>query len=185
MKRIAVIVFGISLISFGHTVVAQTFPVKPVRILVGFAPGGGTDIMARVLGAKMTESVKQQFIIENRPGANANVAAKLAAEAPADGYTILFMSVAHIMSKPVYKNLGYDIERDFSPITVISVGPPGGNGRIMRIGLDGYACASAAAGARTTANAISAWISLENMSSPDFLVTTDDRRVRLVMDSIL
>ena len=120
MKRIAVIVFGISLISFGHTVVAQTFPVKPVRILVGFAPGGGTDIMARVLGAKMTESVKQQFIIENRPGANANVAAKLAAEAPADGYTILFMSVAHIMSKPIYKNLGYDIERDFSPITVIS-----------------------------------------------------------------
>jgi len=100
--------------------VAQTYPAKPVRILVGFAPGGGTDIMARVLGAKMTESVKQQFIIENRPGANANLAAKLAAEAPADGYTILFMSVAHIMSKPVYKNLGYDIERDLAPITVIS-----------------------------------------------------------------
>jgi len=120
MKRIAVIVFGLSLISLGHTVVAQTYPVKPVRILVGFAPGGGTDIMARVLGAKMTESVKQQFIIENRPGANANLAAKLAAEAPADGYTILFMSVAHIMSKPVYKNLGYDIERDLAPITVVS-----------------------------------------------------------------
>jgi len=99
---------------------AQAYPSKPVRILVGFAPGGGTDIMARVLGAKMTESVKQQFIIENRPGANANLAAKLAAEAPADGYTILFMSVAHIMSKPVYKNLGYDIERDLAPITVVS-----------------------------------------------------------------
>lgn len=98
----------------------QTYPAKPVRILVGFAPGGGTDIMARAVGAKMTESVKQQFIIENRPGANANVAAKIAAEAPADGYTILFMSVAHIMSKPVYKNLGYDIERDFAPITVVS-----------------------------------------------------------------
>jgi tripartite-type tricarboxylate transporter receptor subunit TctC len=120
MKRIAVIVFGFSLISLGHTVVAQTYPAKPVRILVGFAPGGGTDIMARAVGAKMTESVKQQFIIENRPGANANVAAKIAAEAPADGYTILFMSVAHIMSKPVYKNLGYDIERDFAPITVVS-----------------------------------------------------------------
>jgi tripartite-type tricarboxylate transporter receptor subunit TctC len=99
---------------------AQPYPAKPVRILVGFAPGGGTDIMARAVGAKMTESVKQQFIIENRPGANANVAAKLAAEAPADGYTILFMSVAHIMSKPVYKNLGYDIERDLTPITVVS-----------------------------------------------------------------
>jgi tripartite-type tricarboxylate transporter receptor subunit TctC len=99
---------------------AQPYPSKPVRILVGFAPGGGTDIMARAVGAKMTESVKQQFIIENRPGANANVAAKLAADAPADGYTILFMSVAHIMSKPVYKNLGYDIERDLTPITVVS-----------------------------------------------------------------
>jgi len=99
---------------------AQGYPAKPVRILVGFAPGGGTDIMARTLGAKMTESVKQQFIIENRPGANANLAAKLAADAPADGYTILFMSVAHIMSKPVYKNLGYDIERDLAPITVVS-----------------------------------------------------------------
>jgi tripartite-type tricarboxylate transporter receptor subunit TctC len=100
--------------------VAAQYPAKPVRILVGFAPGGGTDIMARAVGAKLAESLKQQFVVENRPGANANLAAKLAAEAPADGYTLLFMSVAHIMSKPVYKNLGYDIERDFTPITVVS-----------------------------------------------------------------
>ena len=99
---------------------AQSYPAKPVRILVGFAPGGGTDIMARSIGAKLSESMKQQFVVENRPGANANLAAKLAAEAPADGYTLLFMSAAHIMSKPVYKNLGYDIERDFAPITVVS-----------------------------------------------------------------
>ncbi|HTE14063.1 MAG TPA: tripartite tricarboxylate transporter substrate binding protein [Burkholderiales bacterium] len=99
---------------------AQGYPAKPVRILVGFAPGGGTDIMARSVGAKLSESLKQQFVVENRPGANANLAAKLAADAPADGYTLLFMSVAHIMSKPVYKNLGYDIERDFTPITVVS-----------------------------------------------------------------
>jgi tripartite-type tricarboxylate transporter receptor subunit TctC len=103
--------------------VAQTYPTKPVRILVGFAPGGGTDIMARVIAAKLGESMKQQFIVENRPGANANLAAKLAAEAPGDGYTLLFMSVAHIMSKPVYKNLGYDIERDLTPITVVSSVP--------------------------------------------------------------
>jgi tripartite-type tricarboxylate transporter receptor subunit TctC len=99
---------------------AQPYPVKPVRILVGFAPGGGTDIMARAVAAKLSESMKQQFVVENRPGANANLAAKLVADAPADGYTILFMSVAHIMSKPVYKNLGYDIERDHTPITVVS-----------------------------------------------------------------
>jgi len=116
--RYTVLLSGLLLLSPASW--AQTYPAKTVRILVGFAPGGGTDIMARVLGAKMTESVKQQFVIENRPGANANLAAKLAAEAPADGYTILFMSVAHIMSKPVYKNLGYDIERDLAPITVVS-----------------------------------------------------------------
>ena len=117
---------GACLVIAGATVLlplpapAQTYPAKTVRILVGFAPGGGTDIMARALGARMTESVKQQFVVDNRPGANGNLAGKLAAEAPPDGYTILFMSVAHIMSKPVYKNLGYDIERDLAPITVIS-----------------------------------------------------------------
>ncbi len=99
---------------------AQGYPNKPVRILVGYAPGGGTDIMARAVGAKVSESLKQQFVVENRPGANGNIAAKVAADAPADGYTLLFMSVSHIMSKPVYKNLGYDIERDFAPITVVT-----------------------------------------------------------------
>jgi tripartite-type tricarboxylate transporter receptor subunit TctC len=102
---------------------AQSYPTKTVRIIVGFAPGGGTDIMARTIAAKLTETFKQQFIVENRPGANANLAARIASEAPGDGYTILFMSVAHIMSKPVYKNLGYDIERDFAPITVVSEVP--------------------------------------------------------------
>ena len=116
MTRI-VFLMALSLAAFNA---AAQYPAKPVRILVGFAPGGGTDIMARAVGAKLAESMKQQFVVENRPGANANLAAKLAAEAPADGYTLLFMSVAHIMSKPVYKNLGYDIERDFVPITVVS-----------------------------------------------------------------
>ena len=116
---IAALLLGAAACSSG-VAIAQAYPAKPVRILVGFAPGGGTDIMARTVAAKLSESMKQQFIVENRPGANANLAAKLAAEAPADGYTLLFMSVAHIMSKPVYKNLGYDIERDLTPITVVS-----------------------------------------------------------------
>jgi tripartite-type tricarboxylate transporter receptor subunit TctC len=99
---------------------AQDYPSKPVRILVGFAAGGGTDIMARTVGASISQTLKQQFVVENRPGANANIAAKMAADAAPDGYTILFMSVAHIMSKPVYSNLGYDVERDLAPITVVS-----------------------------------------------------------------
>jgi tripartite-type tricarboxylate transporter receptor subunit TctC len=125
MKRsalsIAALTVGLALIDC--VALAQTYPTKPVRILVGFAPGGGTDIMARVVAAKLSDTFKQQFIVENRPGANANLAAKVAAEAPGDGYTVLFMSVAHIMSKPVYKNLGYDIERDLAPITVVSSVP--------------------------------------------------------------
>jgi len=99
---------------------AQSYPAKTIRILVGYAPGGGTDIMARTIAVKLTDAFKQQVIVDNRAGANGNVAAKMAAESPADGYTVLFMSVAHIMSKPVYKNLGYDIERDLTPITVVS-----------------------------------------------------------------
>ena len=125
MKRIAVMKSLLVLLAgaSANPGLAQSYPAKTVRILVGFAPGGGTDIMARVIAAKLSESMKQQFIVENRPGANANLAAKLAAEAPGDGYTLLFMSVAHIMSKPVYKNLGYDIERDLTPITVVSSVP--------------------------------------------------------------
>src|SRR5512146_1556904 len=116
MRRFALLMFA-AVGCISGTTPAQTYPAKTVRILVGFAPGGGTDIMARAVAAKLSESLHQQFVVDNRPGANANLAAKLAAEAPGDGYTILFMSVAHIMSKPVYKNLGYDIERDFAPIT--------------------------------------------------------------------
>lgn len=99
---------------------AQNYPTKPMRVIVGYAPGGGTDIMARTVSAKVTESLKQQVIVENRPGANANIAAKFVSDSAPDGYTILFMSVSHIMSKPVYRNLGYDIERDLAPITVVS-----------------------------------------------------------------
>lgn len=118
--RCAWAILGAAVLAAATPCGAQSYPTKPVRILVGFAPGGGTDIMARAVAAKLTEYMKQPFVVENRPGANANLAAKLAAESPPDGYTILFMSVAHIMSKPVYRNLGYDIERDLTPITVVS-----------------------------------------------------------------
>lgn len=120
MTPCARIALTAALTALGSGVFAQDYPTKSVRILVGFAPGGGTDIMARAVAAKISDSLKQQFVVENRPGANANIAAKLAADAPADGYTVLFMSVAHIMSKPVYTKLGYDIERDLAPITVVS-----------------------------------------------------------------
>ena len=102
---------------------AQGYPTKSIRFFVGYAPGGGTDIMARAVAAKLTESLGQQVIVDNRPGANANLAADIAAKMPADGYTVLMISVSHAISKPYYKKLGYDLERDFTPLIEISVVP--------------------------------------------------------------
>jgi tripartite-type tricarboxylate transporter receptor subunit TctC len=102
---------------------AQPYPNKTTRIFVGYAPGGGTDIMARAIALKLSESLGQQFVVDNRPGANANLAAELAAKAPADGYTLLMISVSHAISKPVYRKLGYDIERDFVPVIEVSSVP--------------------------------------------------------------
>ena len=101
----------------------QAYPVKQIRFLVGYAPGGGTDIMARAVAAKMAESLGQQVIVDNRPGANANLAAEIAAKMPADGYTVLMISVSHAISKPFYKKMGYDLERDFTPLAEISIVP--------------------------------------------------------------
>ncbi len=101
----------------------QVYPSKPIRFLVGFPPGGGTDIMARVVAAKLTESVGQQVIVDNRPGANANLAASIASRATPDGYTVLMISLSHAVSKPLYKKLDYDLERDFTPLINISSVP--------------------------------------------------------------
>ena len=119
-QQLAAVTAVVCALSPALSAAQSNYPNKPVRILVGYAPGGGTDTMARTVATKLSDTMKQQFIVDNRPGANANVAAKMAADAPADGYTLLFMSVSHIMSKPVYKNLGYDIERDLTPITVVT-----------------------------------------------------------------
>ena len=102
---------------------AQQYPTKSVRVLVGYAPGGGTDIMARAVSLKLSESLGSQFVVDNRPGANANLAAELAAKAQPDGYTLLMISVSHAISKPLYKKLGYDIERDFVPVIEVSSVP--------------------------------------------------------------
>lgn len=101
----------------------QAYPIKPIRFLVGYAPGGGTDIMARVVAAKLTDSLSQQVIVDNRPGANANLAAEIASKASPDGYTVLMISVSHAISKPLYKKLGYDLVRDFAPLINISSVP--------------------------------------------------------------
>jgi tripartite-type tricarboxylate transporter receptor subunit TctC len=106
-------------------VLAQTpaYPSKPVKILVGFSPGGGPDIIARVLAQKFTEDWKQPVVVENRVGAGSNIAAQALATSPADGYTLLSVSSAHAISPAIYSKLPYDVLKDFSGITLTATGP--------------------------------------------------------------
>jgi len=105
------------------TVCAQAYPSKTVRIVVPFAAGGGTDVIARYLAAGLTESLKNQVIVDNRAGANAIVGTELVARAPADGYTLLFVSSPHSVNPSMYAKLPYDTLRDFAPVSLIALSP--------------------------------------------------------------
>ena len=102
---------------------AANYPQKPVKILVGFSPGGVPDIVARVLAPKFTEDWKQPVVVENKLGAGSNIAAQAAATSPPDGYTLLSISSAHAISPAIYSKLPYDATKDFSGITLTATGP--------------------------------------------------------------
>jgi len=111
-------------ILFSGAAAAQGYPVHPVRMLVGFTPGGGTDIMARFLAPRLQEYLGQPFIVENRPGAATNVATDLVAKADPDGYTLLFTTSALAINASLYKGrLKYDALRDLAPVSVLSESP--------------------------------------------------------------
>lgn len=121
-KFLYAIAAAIACVSAG-TVHAQAYPAKPVRIVVPFAPGGGTDVIARHLAAGMTESLKRQVIVDNRAGANAIVGTEVVARAPADGYTLLFVSSPHSVNPSMYAKLPYDTLRDFAPVAMVASSP--------------------------------------------------------------
>jgi len=102
---------------------AQSYPNKPVRVIVGFAPGGGTDIMARLLAPKLQEFLGQPFVVENRPGAATNLAMEFVARSAPDGYTILMQTATAAINPAVYKNLPFDVLRDFTPVSMFSDSP--------------------------------------------------------------
>ena len=103
---------------------AQSYPQRPLRLIVPFAPSGPTDILARALGQHLTEKWGQQIIIDNRPGAGGNIGTELAARAQADGYTLLMGTVAtHGINPSLYKKLSFDAVKDFSPISPIAAVP--------------------------------------------------------------
>ncbi len=103
---------------------AQGYPAKPIRFIVPFSPGGGTDLLARTLAAKISEPLGQQVVVENRPGAQGNIGTALAAKSAPDGYTIALSYVGTFAINPaLYKNVGYDPLKDFSHITLATVQP--------------------------------------------------------------
>jgi tripartite-type tricarboxylate transporter receptor subunit TctC len=102
---------------------AQPYPAKPVRIVVPFAPGGGTDVIARHLATGMSELLKRQVIVDNRAGANGIVGTEIVARSPADGYTLLFVSSPHSINPSVYAKLPYDTLRDFAPVSLVALSP--------------------------------------------------------------
>lgn len=102
---------------------AQAWPQRPVRLVVGFAPGGGVDINARLLAPKLGEYLGQQVVVENKPGAGTNIANEFVAKAPADGYTLLINTAAIAINMSLYKNLPFDTLRDFAPVSVFSESP--------------------------------------------------------------
>jgi tripartite-type tricarboxylate transporter receptor subunit TctC len=103
-----------------HIAWAQEYPTKPVRIIVGFAPGGGADIAARVIGQWLSERLGQSFVIENRPGAGSNIATEAVVRAPSDGYTLLLVSAPAAINATLYEKLSFNFIRDIAPVASIS-----------------------------------------------------------------
>jgi tripartite-type tricarboxylate transporter receptor subunit TctC len=101
----------------------QSYPSRPVRIIVGFAAGGGTDIAARLVGQWLSERLGQQFIVENRPGAGSNIATEAVVNARPDGYTLLLVSSAHAINATLYDNLSFNFIRDIAPVASLTRQP--------------------------------------------------------------
>jgi tripartite-type tricarboxylate transporter receptor subunit TctC len=103
---------------------AQTYPDKPVRLLVGFAPGGGVDVTARIVASKLSEIWGQQLVVDNRAGAGGTIATDIAAKSPPDGYSLLFCGIwSHGVAPSLYKKLPYDHYKDFAPVSLIGTTP--------------------------------------------------------------
>ena len=117
---------GAALLAFaGPGAFAQgpAYPAKPITMVVPFPPGGPTDLVARVLAQKLGEQMGTSILVDNRGGANGNIGAMLVAKAPADGYTILYNTSSITLSPSLYKNVAYDVQKDFAPVALVAVVP--------------------------------------------------------------
>ena len=102
---------------------ASGYPNKPIKLVVPFAPGGATDILARDIGQKLSERLKQAVVIDNKPGAGTTIGTAAVAKSPNDGYTLLFAPTPFAISQVMYPKLPYDAQKDFTPVTLLAVSP--------------------------------------------------------------
>jgi len=124
VKRILIILVGIASAIAGSAALAQSYPAKPVRLIVPFPPGGNTDVLGRLMAQKLSEALGQQFFVENRAGGAGTVGADAAAKAPADGYTIFFGTTGALSSAPALQpKLSYDPVKSFAPISLLAGAP--------------------------------------------------------------
>src|SRR5258707_9137757 len=122
MRRIAAVLF--IAVAFSGGAAAQAWPEKPVRFVVGFTPGGPSDILARALGQKLAERWGQQVVVENRPGAGGNIAAEAVAKSAGDGHTWLLGNNSILATnQSLYGRLAYDPVHDFAPVALVAIQP--------------------------------------------------------------
>jgi tripartite-type tricarboxylate transporter receptor subunit TctC len=119
--RVLAALFG--LMMSATAALAQGYPNKPVRVIVGFAAGGPTDVIARIVAQKLTDSLHQQFVVENLPGAGGNLASGQVARAAADGYTVMVISTGFVVNPSLYARVPYDPVKDFAPVTLVAASP--------------------------------------------------------------
>jgi tripartite-type tricarboxylate transporter receptor subunit TctC len=118
------LIVSVAALLFAGVLLAQPYPSKPVRLVVPFAPGGTTDVLARLLGQKLSEGLGQQFLVDNRPGAGGNIGTELAAKAPADGYTLVMSFDGTMAINPsVYRKLPFDAQKDLAPVASMAQVP--------------------------------------------------------------
>ena len=114
------VVLAAALAAFAATLGAQTYPSKPIRLVVPYSPGAGTDTISRILAQKLSDALGQQVVVDNRPGAGGTIGTEIVAHAPADGYTLLFAPTSHAINPNLYPKLGFDTQKDFVPISVVA-----------------------------------------------------------------
>jgi len=119
MRALAWIVAACVAVAAASDASAQTYPNRPIKIVIGYGAGGVADVMARLVGQKMSASMGQQVIIDNKPGAGQIVAAQTVAKADPDGYTLLFLNTGNVISASLFKSLPYDTVKDFAPISPV------------------------------------------------------------------